>query len=272
MLFGTAGVPNSSKDRSTFGGIKRIRELNLDCMEVQFVRGVKMSEKKAMEIGKLAKSLNVVLSIHAPYYVNLNAESEIKIRQSIQRLLDSVRIGVLLNAKNIVFHAGYYMRSSRETAYRRVKEALEALTDMIEHDIILRVETTGKRNQFGEIEEVLRLSEEIDKVMPCLDISHIHARTRAYNSYDEFISLFELIESRLGDDAIKDMHIHISGIEYDLKGEKRHLNLKESDFNYLEFLKALKDFDAEGRVISESPNLEEDALMLKDLYSKLDKD
>jgi len=269
MLFGTAGVPNSSKDRSTFGGIKRIRELNLDCMEVQFVRGVKISEKKAIEVGKLAKSLNVVLSIHAPYYVNLNAESEIKIRQSIQRLFDSIRIGILLNARNIVFHAGYYMRSSRENAYRRVKESLKMLIDMIECDVILRVETTGKRNQFGEIEEVVRLSEELDKVMPCLDISHIHARTLAYNSYDEFISLLEHIESRLGNDAIKDMHVHISGIEYDLKGEKRHLNLKNSDFNYTDFLKALRDFNADGRVISESPNLEEDALMLKDLYSRL---
>ena len=269
MLFGTAGVPNSSKDRSTLGGIKRIRELNLDCMEVQFVRGVKMSEKKAIEVGKLAKSLNVVLSVHAPYYVNLNAESEIKVRQSIQRLFDSVRIGVLLNARNIVFHAGYYMKYSKETAYRRIKEALERLVGMIEHDVVLRVETMGKRNQFGDIDEVVRLSEEVDKVMPCIDISHIHARTRAFNSYDEFADLLELIENRLGRESLKDMHIHISGIEYDLKGEKRHVNLKESDFNYIEFLRALKDFGADGRVISESPNLEEDALMLKNLYSTL---
>lgn len=269
MLFGTAGVPNSSKDRSTLGGIKRIRELNLDCMEVQFVRGVKMGEKKAIEVGKLAKSLNVVLSVHAPYYVNLNAESEIKVRQSIQRLFDSVRIGVLLNARNIVFHAGYYMKYSKETAYRRIKEALERLVGMIEHDVVLRVETMGKRNQFGDIDEVVRLSEEVDKVMPCIDISHIHARTRAFNSYDEFADLLELIENRLGRESLKDMHIHISGIEYDLKGEKRHVNLKESDFNYIEFLRALKDFGADGRVISESPNLEEDALMLKNLYSTL---
>lgn len=270
MLFGTAGVPNSSEDRSTFGGIKRIRELNLDCMEVQFVRGVKMGEKKAIEIGKFARSLNVVLSIHAPYYVNLNAESEVKVKQSIQRLRDSVRIGVLLNAKNIVFHAGYYMRSTRESAYRRIRDALKEITEMIEHDIILRVETTGKRNQFGEVEEVLRLSEELDKVMPCLDISHVHARTRAYNNYKEFMDLFELIESRLGREAIEDMHIHISGIEYDLKGEKRHLNLKESDFRYIDFLRALKDFNADGRMISESPNLEDDALMLKEIYLSLD--
>jgi len=269
MLFGTAGVPNSSKDRSTLGGIRRIRELNLDCMEVQFVRGVKMGEKKAIEVGKLAKSLNVVLSVHAPYYVNLNAESEIKVRQSIQRLFDSVRIGVLLNARNIVFHAGYYMKYSKETAYRRIKEALERLVGMIEHDVVLRVETMGKRNQFGDIDEVVRLSEEVDKVMPCIDISHIHARTRAFNSYDEFADLLELIENRLGRESLKDMHIHISGIEYDLKGEKRHVNLKESDFNYIEFLRALKDFGADGRVISESPNLEEDALMLKNLYSTL---
>ncbi len=268
MLFGTAGTPNSSKDRSTISGIKRIRELNLDCMEVQFVRGVKMGEKKAKEVKKISESLGVFLSVHAPYYINLNAESEIKRRQSMQRLLDSAKIGSIFNAKSIVFHAGYYMRVSKNEAYRRVRDALRILIEEI-GDVVLRPETTGKRNQFGDFEEVVKLSEELEKVLPCLDISHIHARTNAYNSYEEFSELLSFIEDRLGNNALKDLHIHISGIDYDSRGEKRHLNLMESDLNYLDFLKALKDFDADGVVICESPNLEEDALMLKDVFLSL---
>ncbi len=269
MLFGTAGTPNSSKDRSTVGGIKRIKELNLDCMEVQFVRGVKMGEKKAKEVRDVSKVLGVSLSVHAPYYINLNAESEVKVKQSMQRILDAARIGAIFNARNIVFHAGYYMRATKESAFRKIKEALKELIENLNEDVILRPETTGKRSQFGDVEEVVRLSEEIDAVLPCIDISHIHARTGAYNSYDEFSELFSFVESRLGKEAIKDLHIHISGIEYDLKGEKRHLNLNESDFNYLDFLKVLRDFNANGMVICESPNLEEDAMMLKEIFLSL---
>jgi len=89
MKFGTAGVPNSSKDRSTLGGIRTIKELGLDAMEVQFVRGVKMKEEMAEKVRDLAKSLGVELSVHAPYYINLNANEEKKVEDSIRRLVET---------------------------------------------------------------------------------------------------------------------------------------------------------------------------------------
>jgi len=136
-------------------------------------------------------------------------------------------------------------------------------------NVVLRPETTGKPTQFGELDELLQLSSELDNVLPCVDFSHIHARYRRYNSYEEFCEILEKIEKTLGKEALKDMHMHVSGIDYGLKGEKSHLNLNESDFRYKELLKALKDFGVEGILICESPNLEEDALMLKKEYEFL---
>jgi len=271
MKFGTAGVPNCSKDRSTIGGIKTIKDLGLDAMEVQFVRGVKMNEEKAKEVKMIADSLGIELSVHAPYYINLNAEEKKKVEDSIKRLMDTVRVGGLF-ARNIVFHPGYYMKSSKEGAYRKIRDNLKPVIEFIEQrglDVVLRPETTGKPTQFGELEETLDLCHELG-LKPCIDFSHIHARMRgAMNSYEEFTSLLENVERRLGKDSLKDMHLHVSGIEYGLKGEKRHLNLKESDFRFEDLLKALKDFKVKGVIIIESPNLEEDAIMLKKLWKKI---
>jgi deoxyribonuclease-4 len=125
----------------------------------------------------------------------------------------------------------------------------------------------GKPSEFGTVEEVLDLCTELEGVAPCIDFSHWHARTGAFNSYPEFASILQRVKERLGRAALDNMHIHVSGIAYGKKGEIKHLNLKESDFQYAELLQALKDYDAWGIVICESPNLEEDALLLQETYN-----
>jgi deoxyribonuclease-4 len=106
-------------------------------------------------------------------------------------------------------------------------------------------------------------------VAPCLDFSHWHARTGKFNSYPEFEAVLLQLRQRLGDEALANMHIHVSGIRYSQKGEMNHLNLEESDLQYKELLRALKDYGVKGMLICESPNLEEDALLLQATYSSL---
>ncbi len=269
MRFGTAGIPHSAKKKTTVEGIIEIKNLGLNALEVQFVRGVKMSEESAKVVRDVAKERDVVLSVHAPYYINLNATDKEKLEKSINWLIKTCKIASVMNAKNVVFHAAYYGKLSRETTYRNVLNALKTIREKIDDKIILRPETTGKPSQFGDLDEIIRISSELDGVMPCIDFSHIHARYRVYNSYSEFVKILERIENELGSKAIKDMHIHLSGIEYGLKGEKRHLNLNESDMKYQELLKALIDYEADGVLICESPNLERDALLLKNTYLKI---
>lgn len=271
MLFGTAGVPISSRARDTASGVARIRELELGCMEIEFVRGVKMGESTAREVRKIAEKEKVALSVHAPYFINLNSGEKEKVVASAQRIKDSARIGALCSAKDIVFHAAYYQKNSKERAYENVKKKLEEILEWLDARKIkvrLRPETTGRKTQFGTLEEIIKLSSELENVLPCVDFSHIHARTRAYNSYEEFSEILAEIEEGLGKQALKKMQVHVSGIEYVHAGEKRHLNLKESDFRYKELLKAFKDFEVDGAVICESPNLEEDAMLLREEYKK----
>ena len=120
------------------------------------------------------------------------------------------------------------------------------------------------------MDEVIRLSKEFEQVLPCIDFSHLHARTNGdFNTYDEFAYILEKIGNELGDKALKNFHGHLAGIEYTAKGERNHLNVEESDMNYKDLLNALKDFDVRGILICESPNIEQDCKLFKDFYMSL---
>ncbi len=272
LLFGTGGTPHTAKTASAIDGIKRIAELGLGCMELEFVYGVKMAENSARMVAETAQSLGVKLSAHGPYYINLNAREPEKIAASQQRILQTARIGGLCGAQSIAFHAAFYLGDPPEKVFQTVKKNLAEVMKTLkkeENDIWIRPEVMGKTSQFGDIDEIIRLANELDRVSICMDFAHWHARVGQANSYPEFVAVMEQIKNGLGDKAIANMHIHVSGIAYGPKGERKHLNLQDSDLNYLELLQALKDYGAGGLVICESPSLEADALILQESYHRL---
>jgi len=274
LLFGTAGIPLSTpKPATSVNGVLRVRELGLDSMELEFVRGVRMSDDLAYKVKSVSEAAKVVLTAHAPYYVNLNSPDKSKVEASINRVLDTARVAFKAGGWSIVFHAAYYGKDPPEVVYDRVREALKRIVKTLVDEgveVWVRPETSGGLAEFGSLEEVVNLSKEFEQVLPCVDFAHIHARSKGkYNSYEEFTSILEYVEKELGKEALKNMHMHFSGIEYGDKGEIKHLNLEESDFNYRDLARALKDFKVEGVIISESPNIEGDAILLKEVYKKL---
>ena len=274
LHFGSAGVPLSAKARTTQAGIERSAELGLTCMEMEFVHGVKMSSQATIPVKETASKLNIRLSAHAPYFINLNSLEEDKMEASKQRILQSLRITQLCGGDAVVFHAGNYMGRSPQETYDKIKKALEEVINQAEKEGILLwllPEVTGKHSQFGTLDEILNLSRDVRRIAPCIDVSHWHARTTRFNSYEEFCSCLEQVKNILGPSALYNLHLHVSGIKYSKAGELKHLNLKdeECDFNYYELIKALKDYRVKGMVICESPNLEEDARLLQDTYNSL---
>ena len=126
----------------------------------------------------------------------------------------------------------------------------------------------GKSAMLGSFEDTLEMSLAVPGVQPCLDFPHLHARTGdgTMNTYDEWA---DVLEKALGDDALRNLHIHMSGIEYTEKGEKKHLPLEEADLDLDAILKALNDFNCSGRILCESPILEEDAINIKKAWEAL---
>jgi len=273
LKFATAGIPLSTQPRETLNGIKRVKELGLTGMELEFVRNVNVSEQLALKAKELAHSLGVTLTCHGSYFINLNSAEKEKREASIQRILAAARRAWQSGAYSLTFHAAFYQKTDPKKTYENVKESLGKIVETLKSEnnkIWVRPETTGKPTQFGTLEEIISLSQELPQVMPCIDFSHLHARSNGkMNSYKEFSSVFEKLEAGLGKKALKEMHSHVSGIAYSEKGERNHLNLKESDFNYVELLRVFGDFNAAGVVVCESPSIEGDALLLKREYSKL---
>lgn len=270
LLFGSAGIPLSTKNRSSVEGIKRVKELGLGCMELEFVYGVKMTKQAAQEVAKERERQGIELTAHGPYYINLNSKEKQKVGASRTRILQTARIGGIAGAKSITFHAAFYMGQDLKKVYEKVKEQLQKIVGTLQEEgnkVWVRPELTGKPTQFGNLQELIKLSQELDQILPCIDFAHYHARySGKHNSYKDFAGLLEQIEKGIGRKALNNMHIHMSGIHYGPKGERNHLILEESDLKYKEIVKAWKDYKIKGIVISESPNIEDDALLLKKLY------
>lgn len=273
LKFLTAGQPICNGTAGYKRAFEILEELGLDGMELEFVHGVRMTEANQNLVRDIVKEKNMVITAHGPYYINLNSKEDEKIEASVKRILDTARMGQSLGAFSVTYHAAFYMGKSSKEVSERVHKSMEEICTVLDEeklDIWVRPETTGKPTQWGNLEEIVELSKNFKQVLPCVDFSHLHARTNGlYNTYDEFCAIFDTIGTELGDYALNNFHAHIAGIEYGEKGEKKHLLLEESDMNYKDLLKAFKKFDVKGVVVCESPIMEKDAVILKEFYNSL---
>ena len=267
--FGTVGSPKSTpkKPGGSVGAILRISELDMDALELGWVRAVRVSEKTCESIKTAGREKDVQISVHAPYFINLNADDEewLKARK---RLMDAAHYGNLAGATDIVFHPGSYFKQPPEKvlpiAILRLKDCVREL-HQTGNQVVLRPETMGKSAMLGSLEDTIEMSLAVPGVQPCLDFAHLHARPGdgSLNTYDEWARLLEKYGNALGDGALCSLHTHLSGIEYTKKGEKNHLTIEEADLDLKSLLQALYDFNCCGRILCESPTLEEDALFIK---------
>ena len=273
LNFLTAGMPLATGKGSYKRAFEILKEMDLDGMELEFVHGVRMSDETRKLVSDAVKANNFYLTAHGPFYINLNSKEEDKVDASVQRIIETALAAKDTGAFSITYHAAFYMGLDKEVVFEKVKKQTEKIIEVVEKEDIkvwIRPETTGKGTQWGDLDEIIRLSKEFNQVLPCIDFSHLHARTGGLeNTYDEFCRTLEKLGAELGDRALHNFHGHLAGIEYTAKGERYHLNLDESDMNYKDLLKAMKAFGVKGVLTCESPNIETDAKLLKDYYMSL---
>lgn len=272
--FGTVGSPIATpKPGGSVTAIKYSRSIGLDCLELGWVQSVRVSEETCKMIRESADAEDVAISVHAPYFINLNANDE-EWPKSRKRLMDAAYFGNLAGATDIIFHPGSYFGAEPKEV---LKTALPRLLGCVEelraagNPVLLRPETMGKGAMLGSFEDTLAMATDIQGVLPCIDFAHLHARPGdgSMNSYDEWNALLEQMKAELGQTALQQLHIHLSGIEYGEKGEKNHLPIAESDLDLRGLFEALKLHDAGGRILCESPIMEEDALYMKKTWQQV---
>jgi deoxyribonuclease IV len=273
--FGTVGSPikTPKKPGGSVGAIIFSREIGLDAFELGWVQSVRVSAETCALIKETAAAQDVGVSVHAPYFINLNANAE-EWPKSRQRLMDAAHYGNLAGATDIIFHPGSYFEQPAAEVLKIAIPRLQGCVDELRaagNPVTLRPETMGKSAMLGSLEDTLEMSREIPGVLPCLDFAHLHARPGdgTINSYDEWSARLDAYGRALGEAALGELHIHLSGIEYGPKGEKNHLPISDSDFDLDGLFRALHAFNAGGRILCESPIMEEDALLMRNTWQKV---
>ncbi|MDR3590922.1 MAG: TIM barrel protein [Negativicutes bacterium] len=269
LLFGVSGLPlGEGKQKFNYAsGIRYLKAFGLDAMELLFVQSVNVTDKNKDAISAAKLENDFYLSAHGSYYINLNAAEPEKRRQSVDRILAAAEALAKVGGRSLIFHPGFYLKDPPQVAYAAIGEQLARLPWQ---GVDYRLETTGKPTQFGAIEELVALCSQIPACKLCIDFAHIHARNNgSLKDYADFAAVLQLVLDKLGRAALDDLHIHMGGIAYSPKGEKNHLPVRESDFNYTACLQALKDYQVCGCVICEGPLVQWDALFLKHTYESL---
>jgi len=278
IRFGPAGIPIGTPGKhDTADGIAYCKELGLGAMEVEFVHGVKMGEPAARACGEVARKGDVLLSCHAPYYINCCAKEEIKIAGSVRHIVATAQAAYWLGATPIVIHPGFYMGRQAEACRKMVNATFQSCLDEMEKrgitGVQLGAELTGKKSAYGNLDEIIGLSEEFgfEQVVPVIDFAHYHAREGRLKTEEDYAKILEKVEKRLGSKAARNFHCHFSGIEVIEAGEKNHLPIASNSPPFEPLARAWLENGWEGKAICESPLIEKDALEMQKLCKKLQK-
>ncbi len=256
-----------------------LENIGLDAYEYQCGNGVRIGEATAKKIGEECRKHNIKVSLHSPYYINLANPDEEKKANSINYILQSMAAVKAMGGTRVVVHSGALQKMTREEALAHacdtVRLAQKAADEAGFSDIHMCIETMGKINQLGNLEEVLELCSIDDRLLPCIDFGHLNARTLGeLKDYDSFLKIFVAIEDKLGHDRLNIFHSHFSHIEYTKGGEKKHLTFEDEiygpDFSFVAEIVYKKNISP--TFICESSGTQiEDAMTMKKMYTDLKK-
>ena len=273
--FGPGGNSDAFKaagKKSTVEAPEWIRSIGLDAYEFEAGRGVNAGEAVLKSIGEEAKKHGILMSLHAPYFISLSSVEEEKRTKSIDYISRSLAAAELLGADTIVIHTGSAATISREEAMRLAADTLERNLEVNGNTSIrMGLETMGKINQLGTLEEVISLCKTFPTYHPIVDFGHLNARNvgSLFTDCDSYRRVFDAIGSALGDEYAYNLHCHFSKIEYTAKGEKKHLTFEDTVYGP-EFEPLAEAIVREGvapRIICESDGtMSDDALAMKQMW------
>ena len=279
VKFGTAGNPEAFYDgggKSSLEMPKWLKNVGLDAYEYQCGRGVKISDEAAQILGEKAREHNISLSVHAPYFTNISSVEPEKIDNTIRYILQAANAAHHMNAGRLVVHMGaakdITRRNAMEISKNTIQRALAELDDAGLGDVTLCMETMGKINQMGTIEEVMELCCMDDRLLPTVDFGHINARTQgALQTEEDFEHIIKYMEKKIGTERAGKFHAHFSKIEFTKAGEKKHLTFENTEYgpDFAPLARVLARRGISPTIICESAGTQsEDALAMKKMYEE----
>lgn len=263
---GPAGNCITAKEKGTIGSFRRISELGLNAQEIEFVRSIYMQPKMAEEVGEVAKELGISLSVHAPYYINLNSQKKQIIEASKKMIFDSADRAERMGAGAVAIHSAYYSGFTPQQTYEKTKEGFLEVLDKMKSagikNVKLGVETMGRWSQFGSLDECMKLAKEID-IIPFIDWSHLFVRGKGTIDYGKVFDVLKTLK-------LKHIYSHFQNVEKNKKGEfvDVHKPLDHSP-PFEPLAKEILRKKIDITIICESPIIEADSQKMKEIFNSL---
>ncbi|MGQ0534846.1 MAG: TIM barrel protein [Methanobacteriota archaeon] len=263
IFLGPAGIPLSCKGRTILDGVRHVQDLGLNAMEVEFVRGIRLEDSYAREVGTLARDLGIRLTAHAPYYTNLGAADEKTVERSVEKVVKSGWAANLMGCDMVVCHPGFYTTLSKKETMNRIVKNVRRVRKIFEEQkikVALGLEVMGKSQTFGSVEEIFEVCKRVEGAVPVIDFSHVHARTegglKTREGFEEILRAFDKLK-------LKHYHCYFTGNTYANGNEIAHVPIKKGDLDVNLLFEAVLDGGYDVTVISISPIVEHDAMYMK---------
>ena len=271
--------PGGNSDAFRIAGLKStldapawVKSIGLDAYEYEAGNGLSASSAMLAEIGKAAKANGIKMSYHTPYFISLSGVVEEKRLNSIRYIRESLDAAKLLGADTIVVHSGSAAKITRDEAMRLATDTLVKTLESVDtYGIKIGLETMGKINQLGTLDEVIELCKIDSALVPVVDFGHLNARDLGgvFVTADDYLRVFDKIAKSLGADIAQDLHCHFSKIEWTSSGEKRHLTFEDLIYgpDYIPLVDAIASHGLSPTLICESAGTQsDDALAMKKYY------
>lgn len=263
---------------STLDAPAWLRDIGLDAYEYEAGNGLSASSTMLAALGSEARSQGIRMSFHTPYFISLSGVVEEKRLNSIRYIRESLDAAHLLGAKTIVVHCGSAAKISRDEAMRLASDTLvRTLTEVDTHEIKIGLETMGKINQLGTLDEVLELCRIDSAFVPVVDFGHLNARDLGgvFKTADDYLRVFDRIDHACGAEVAKNLHCHFSKIEWTGGGEKKHLTFDDDVYgpSFEPLVEMIVKNGLTPTIICESAGTQSrDALAMKKYYEVLKND
>ncbi len=263
IRIGQAGIPLSCKGRTNKDGLVYTKEiLDLNAMEVQFVRGLYvMEDEEAQFMKEYSQENDVELHVHAPYYINLADDEEVEF--SFEKILFSARLADKMGAKTVIVHPGYYGDKSERKTLKKIVKNTKKLSSIFRKEKIktkIGLETMGKQKVFGDLDEIIEVCSSVKGVVPIVDLGHVHARCNGcLKKQEDFKEIFEKLKTL----KLEHYIMHVTGVLYENGNEQYHLPIKKGDMPLAPLIEVILDNNYNVTLISESPLLEHDAVYMR---------
>ena len=263
IRIGQAGIPLSCKGRTNKDGLVYTKQiLDLNAMEVQFVRGLYvMEDEEAQFMKEYSQENDVELHVHAPYYINLADDEEVEF--SFEKILFSARLADKMGAKTVIVHPGYYGDKSERKTLKKIVKNTKKLSSIFRKEKIktkIGLETMGKQKVFGDLDEIIEVCSSVKGVVPIVDLGHVHARCNGcLKKQEDFKEIFEKLKTL----KLEHYIMHVTGVLYENGNEQYHLPIKKGDMPLAPLIEVILDNNYNVTLISESPLLEHDAVYMR---------